>query len=254
MANDWFKSYLHNCTLVAKITTPPNKVTYSKTYKVTYGTAQDSCLGLLLFILFCNDIHTLPLDSSVILFADDITLFNSHRNRNYLQFSLEHDMYLLTEWFGLNQLSLNMDKTVTIHYWPDTKPNAKQFKITVNSEDIKVVENVKFLGVYIDQELNWKNHCSVVHSKLLANKLLLTMVHNVLNQSCLIKTYYAHIHSHLVYALGVWSSMETQKDIDDIFKLQKACVKFVHNVKKNAHTDPLFTGSQILKFPRYDNT
>ena len=71
-----------------------------------------------LLILFCNDIHTLPLNSSVILFTDDTTLFNSHKNQNYLQFSLEHDMLRLTEWFGANQLSLNMGKTVAIRYWP----------------------------------------------------------------------------------------------------------------------------------------
>ena len=101
----------------------PNMITYSESFKVTYGTAQGRCLGPLLLILFCNDIHTLPLNNSVILFTDNMTLFNSHKNQNYLQFSLEHDMLLLTEWFGANQLSLNMKKTVAIRYWPNSRPN-----------------------------------------------------------------------------------------------------------------------------------
>ena len=245
MANDWFSSYLTNHSLVAKITTLP---IYSEPFKITYGTAQGSCLSLLLFILFCNDIHNLPLNSCVILFADDTTLFNSHKNQNYLQFSLEHDMLLLTEWFGVNQLSLNMEKIVASKYWPNLKPDARPFKLSVNRIYIKVVEYTKFLGVYVDQELNWKKHCSIVYNKLLANRHLLTMARNLLTCDCLIKTYYAHIHSHLVYALNIWGSMSTQKDIDSIFKLQKSCIRSVYKTKKDAHTNPLFKKSCLLKF------
>ena len=57
----WFESYLHNRSLVAKITTSSNNVTYSNSYDITYGTAQGSCLGPLLILIFCNDMHLLPL-------------------------------------------------------------------------------------------------------------------------------------------------------------------------------------------------
>ena len=56
LTSDWFKSYLSNRFLIAKVTTNPNTVTYSEPYHITYGTAQGSCLGPLLFIIFCNDI------------------------------------------------------------------------------------------------------------------------------------------------------------------------------------------------------
>ena len=46
----------------------------SDIYNITYGTAQGSCLGPLLFILFTNDIHLLTTYSRIILFADDTTL------------------------------------------------------------------------------------------------------------------------------------------------------------------------------------
>ena len=75
------------------------------------------------------------------------------------------------------------------------------------------------------------------------------MAQNILNRDCLTKTYYAHIHSHIVYAPSTWGSVSSQKDIDDIYKLQKACVRCLHKAKKNAHTDPLFKQSCILKLP-----
>ena len=70
---DWFKSYLSNRTILAKITDQSNRIYYSKQHPITYGTAQSSCLGPLLFIIFCNDIHRLDLYGSLILFADDTT-------------------------------------------------------------------------------------------------------------------------------------------------------------------------------------
>ena len=81
---DWFRSYLENKSLVAKITTGPNTVVKSDSYKITYGAAQGSCLGPLLFIIFMNDLHLLPLYSNIILFADDTTIFHSHKSIKFL--------------------------------------------------------------------------------------------------------------------------------------------------------------------------
>ena len=85
-ANMWFENYLNNRSLVAKVTTSPNKTVKSERFDITYVTAQGSCLGPLLFILFVNDIHHLPIYSKLILFADDTTIFNSHTCNKYLQF------------------------------------------------------------------------------------------------------------------------------------------------------------------------
>ena len=63
----WFKSYLAGRSLVAKVQTSENKITYSSTFNVSCGAAQGSCLGPLLFILFCNDIYLQELYGSLIL-------------------------------------------------------------------------------------------------------------------------------------------------------------------------------------------
>ena len=89
IAKNWFKSYLSGRSLVAKVTTLENKITYLEAYDISFGTAQGSCLGPLLFLLFCNDIHLLPLYSQLILFADDTTLFNSHKSEIYLEYMLK---------------------------------------------------------------------------------------------------------------------------------------------------------------------
>ena len=112
--NDWFRHYLTERILQAKISVSSNHVSYSDCYDITYGTSQGSCLGPLLFILFCNDIQYLPLYGHLILFADDTTLLSSQKSINFLKYTLQHDMELLTQWFKANQLSLNMAKTMLV--------------------------------------------------------------------------------------------------------------------------------------------
>ena len=110
ITNSWFESYLSGRSLVAKVTTSENNTTYSDAFDISFGTAQGSCLGPLLFLLFCNDIHLLPLYSQLILFADDTTLFNSHKSEKFLEYMLNRDLEILLDWFNANQLSINLEK------------------------------------------------------------------------------------------------------------------------------------------------
>ena len=126
-----------------------NKTVKSNIYNITYGTAQGSCLGPLLFILFTNDIHLLSTYSRIILFADDTTLFSQHKNLQFLKYMLEHDMNMLIDWFKANQLSLNVDKMVMIKFWSNNIP----FEIKVDNKLIKNSKHTKFLGVTIDENL-----------------------------------------------------------------------------------------------------
>ena len=118
LVNEWFSSYLTNRSLVAKVPVSNNRITYSDKFDITYGTEPGSYLGPLLFIIFCNDIHLLPLYGHLILFADDTTLINSQKTDGLLHFTMEHDSHILSEWFKVNQLSLNISKTVLMQFWP----------------------------------------------------------------------------------------------------------------------------------------
>ena len=117
ITNEWLKSYLSNWSLRTKINIASNQIVYSEKFNITYGTAQGSCLSTLLFVLFCNDIHLLPIYGTLILFANDTTLFNLYQNRNFLSFMMTHDMSILDDWFRANQLSFNISKTVNMLFW-----------------------------------------------------------------------------------------------------------------------------------------
>ena len=245
ITKDWFNSYLHNRRLVAKVLTNSNSITYSEQFQITYGTAQGSCLGPLLFILFCNDIKILPLYGKLILFTDDTTLLNTHNNKNFLRYSTVHDLEILMNWFNANQLSLNLSKTIQLNFWEDKIGKC----INIDGIEIPLVTHTKFLGVHIDHTLSWKIHVGHLHTKLMTNKNLLATSRNMLNTNCLKSVYYAHIYSHLSYGLILWGPMTSHKLIKELTTIQDACIQIVCKVPKRTTALPLYKKMQILRLP-----
>ena len=245
VANEWFEDYLTRQSLVTKITVNESNIVYSEPYQITYGTVQGSCLGPLLFILFCNDIYNLPLYSHLILFADNTTMINSHKSVNYLEYMMYHDLTILSDWFKANQLSLNLNKTILMHFWP----GKRRIKILVDDIVIPQVTSCKFLGVYIDQNMSWNTQVEHLHNRITTNLHLLCGSKNVLNVDCLRKVYFVHIHSHLVYGLKVWGSMLSSVQIANLFKQQKQCMRILGNWKLRENVELVFKELNVLKFP-----
>ena len=240
----WFKSYLDGRSLVAKIPTSENKITYSTTFNVSCGTAQGSCLGPLLFILFCNDIYLQETYGSLILFVDDTTLYNSHHSLNYLNFTLNHDLSVLGDWFKANQLSLNLSKSVVMYF------NSKRTlpDVMLDGVAIPIVNTHKFLGTWIDDDLAWDTQVQLVASKLRSNCQLLSLAKNLLPVDIIWTVYFSHIHSHLSYNLGVWGSMLSKSQVSEISQLQQKCIR--HMIRRNSiPVDDIFKKLKLLKFP-----
>ena len=149
ISQKWFKDYLIDRKMRCKCSIESsNKLEYSEYFTTNYGTPQGSCLGPLLFIIFTNDIHLNIEYSSTILFADDTTLYNSHRNLDYLNWTLQQDIMNIMDWFKANKLILNLNKTVCLIFHPTGKPIS--IELDLGEVKINSVEIVKFLGMWID--------------------------------------------------------------------------------------------------------
>ena len=91
-ALDWFRSYLSNRQIRTKcLIESSGKIELSHYKPINFGAPQGSCLGPLLFLIFTNDLHQQLHHCSSILFADDTTLYKSHRNLVYLQWCIQDE-------------------------------------------------------------------------------------------------------------------------------------------------------------------
>ena len=146
-ASQWFTSYLTERQLRAKCNTQyDDKTTYSEYFPIEYGTPQGSCLGPLLFLIFTNDFYLCIENGSCLLFADDTSLYYSHKNIRYLKWNIEQDINRIIDWFKANKLTLNILKTECIYF--NNKNTTDTFEINIGNAVIKSTNCAKILGIW----------------------------------------------------------------------------------------------------------
>ena len=230
---------------------------------ITLGVPQGSILGPLLFFIYINDL----LDFSgflSLLFADDTTLLLSHNDLKTLIFQANQEFKNICDFFRANKLSIHPDKTKFILF-TTKKINNDDIHIYCNNNNdnqnlpelITPIEQittdsstpaVKFLGIFVDPNLNFKYHIQYIKSKLSKSLFAMRAAKNYLNTDSLKMLYFAIFHSHLLYANIIWSSADNTA-VNSIYKLQKAAVRILDNAKYNQHTEPIFKKHGILPLP-----
>ena len=74
------------------------------------GVPQGSVLGPLLFNIFINDIFFLLNETEICNYADDTTIYCSHKELQEVTLRLENDTVKLSNWFAENFVELNEEK------------------------------------------------------------------------------------------------------------------------------------------------
>ena len=237
----WFESYLTNRQMRVKCTpTSTGKTTLSDLYTVSYGAPQGSCLGPLIFLIFCNDLQLHLQFMACFQFADDTTLLMGHRNKYYLKYCVEIDLLNIQDWFYANKLTLNIDKTVYLIF---NRPNFSDFKLELGGVTIPRGKVVKFLGTWIDEDLSWGEHITKLSLKLGMKLGLLHRSKNFLPVHAMKTLYYAQFHSILTYAMSAWGSMITPAQIRCLQSLQDKAVK---TIEKNQILHEIYQKYQLL--------
>ena len=162
----WFKSYIESCKQFIQYNIS------STSYKsIICGVLQGSILGLLLFLIYINDLHEASNILDSITFADDTNLFYSHQNINDLFSTVNSVLECINQLFKANKLPLNIGKT---KYTSFHKKSAKNEisgipDLKIGSKNIEKTSSIKFLGVMLDKHILWNDHIKTVENKLAKN-------------------------------------------------------------------------------------
>ena len=84
---------------------------YSQWRSVYTGLPQGSLLGLLLFNVYMNDLNYCVKGTSLRLYADDTTAYASDASPLVLEYLINSDLEIVSNWFQQNYLRVNVSKT-----------------------------------------------------------------------------------------------------------------------------------------------
>ena len=242
VTNKWFQTYLKDRQQFVSI-----NGYNSECASIPIGVPQGSVLGPLLFLLQINDLNLAIKYCKVHHFADETNLLYTNNSIKKLNKMLNKDLKNLTNWLNANKISLNVDKTEMILFKLIKKPLDCQLKLQPNGKRLYQISSVKYLGIKIDQYLNWQDHINNTAIKLNKAHAMLYKARQFANEKTLLSIYHTIFKAHLNYASIVLG--QTKSSIKRVFTIQKKAIRTIHFEGKFDHTSYLFSESNIIKFP-----
>ena len=195
----WFEDYLTGRT--QRVVVDGVALTWSP---VTSGVPQGSILGLLLFVIFINDLPDFTVKGTETApYADDTKLHNTFTSTNDCE-RLQQSLTNLDHWSVQNNIRFNPSKCKVLAI--SRKKSPITYDYTLGTVKLICVCNEKDLGVITSYELSWDLHINSIISK--ANKMLgvlkrtSTHLTNIKTRCTL---YLSLVKSQLCYASEVWS-------------------------------------------------
>jgi hypothetical protein len=222
---------------------------FSKWGKITKGVPRGSILGPLLFLNYINDlpsfIHFGPQNTSIILFADDTSVLINNYNFRDLENKLTFLLTLMNEWFYSNMLSPNLDKTGCMKF-SIKQDYFNKLNIVFRNKNLQELNEVKFLGVTIDNLITWKKHIELITGKLNKACYLIRRSKQFLNIDTLKMIYFAFFHSIISSGLIFWGN--TYHSVS-IFRLQKRAIRIIVGAGYKDSCRKIFSSLKILPLP-----
>ena len=129
------------------------------TKNICCGVSQSSILGLLLFLLYVNDLHNSPVLDP--MFSNDTSLFYEHKDLKTSFSVVNKELPKNTGLFEANKLSLNVWKTkYLLFHKPSRKDDLLLLlpRLLIKKHNVERVKSIKFCGLLLGQNVSWKDH------------------------------------------------------------------------------------------------
>ena len=118
--------------------------------------------------------------------------------------------------------------------------------VDLNIDGIQHVNVIKYLGIEIDPQLNFKSHTDNVQSKIVKGLGILFKLNKILTSNALLMLYYALAHPHLTYGIFIWGC--TYKSYLNTLQLsQNKAMRAITKQRSSDRITPIYRRLQVLK-------
>ena len=224
VAHDWFHSYLSNRKQYVTIDDSSSEL-----QPITHGVPQGSILGPLLFLIFINDLPFCAPFFKFILFADDSTLSCRIPKNEVNNFHVLINVHLesVYRWLSANKIAINTEKTKYIVF--SYRGSIQLSPVYIGDGQIENTNVTKFLGVNIDENLNFQSHVNFVSNKICKSVGIIFRL-NYLPTNILLTLYQSLILPYLSYGILAYSGCSLSY-FNKLFIAQKRCVRAIYKLE-----------------------
>ena len=237
---NWLKNYLSNREQEVML----NDIK-SKKLKIERGILQGSTLGCLLFSLYVNDIiNVSKYNANIILYADDTSILTWGNTKDQAVENTNENLGDVSDWLIRNKMAINVNKTKYLMFSSNNKGNTER-NVSVNNIIINHNEAINFLGLIIDNKLNFKEHIDKINKRLKQLISYCYKIRNKLDDQAKRMFYYAYIYSIITYGIEIYSNTKWiyLKTLDN---MHKRVIKVLFSIKKREPTKNIYLGLGFL--------
>lgn len=208
------------------------------------GCPQGSCLGPLLWNIGFDSIfnYQLPENAIIQAYADDIIVLISAHTRKDLVNTGREVLSILEKWSSYNKLSFDHTKTQGLLLGGIKKKLITRPTIRFNQFSVKFNHSLKYLGIVIDDKLQWIPHIDYISNKAKNQIMCLRRLcarNGGLNSFHIKRLYLTCIEKIVSYAASTWYSDFHDKRRDKIDSIQREALLLITKAYRSVSTHAL---------------
>jgi hypothetical protein len=218
----WFNSYLDDRT---QKTVCNGKC--STEQKIHIGVPQGSVLGPVLFLLFINDIVNCIVDGTVNCYADDVVIYVHGKDIDEINIKLQKCLIQAEMWYTSNRLVVNTSKTkimLTATAQRMSRIDRSKFKVYYDGKLLSYADNIKYLGIVIDECLNWDKQVAHIRKAVGYKLALMRRISSFVPPKLLDTIFKTYLQPVLEYGSTVWGFC-SEENIEKIQHLQNMAAR-----------------------------
>ena len=106
----------------------------------------------------------------------------------------------------MNELTVNTTKSQALVIPFKSKLKNVNINIAFNQAQLQVLSNLKYLGIYLDKNLNFSKHLNYIESKIARAAGILYKCKPYFSSKILRILYYSLLYPHIKYGIVTWGS------------------------------------------------